>query len=99
MEINYRKWLHSGARECARARERTPPPPRALQVLPACCATCDEGKKNRRRPNGSRMTRGDRRVKRKARARRLADTLLWALGVEGQGDMAQILDVEGGGLG
>lgn len=30
---------------------------------------------------------------------RLADTLLCALGVEGQGDMAQILDVEGGGLG
>lgn len=30
---------------------------------------------------------------------RLADTLLCALGVEGQGDMAEILDVEGGGLG
>lgn len=66
--------------------------------LPAAQHVTKE-KKKLTETNGSRMTRGDRRVKRKARARRLADTLLWALGVEGQGDMAQILDVEGGGLG
>lgn len=56
MEINYREWLYSDARVCARARQRgrAQPPPRALQVLPACCATCEKKKKEKKKTDKDR---------------------------------------------